>query len=351
MTVIDSDAHVIETTETWSYMTGDDEQFRPQVFVRADDDGAPADSNEKKEYWVIDERMIAKNGNLGHDVPADSRDMVSVESRLKHMDALGADIAMLYPTVFLRPMTKEHDTDLALARAYNRWLADIWKQGGNRLRWAAIPPLMSLVNHQLVRDELTFAKENGAVSVFMRGLEGERLPSHRYFYPLYEIAQELGLAVTLHTGTNSMQVHDAYVGDVSLIRFKLPVAYAFAMLIQEDVPARFPGIRWAFIEAGTTWLPFIINETRMRLQRKGKRLADDVLGANNCYVTTQMTDDIPAMIEAVGDDNIIIGTDYGHSDTATDIEAMKRLGAEGGISKASVGKILEDNPKRLYGLA
>ena len=88
----------------------------------------------------------------------------------------------------------------------------------------------------------------------------------------------------------------------------------------------------------------------MRLQRKGRRLADDAMGENRMYVTTQMTDDLGSIVDAVGDDNLIIGTDYGHNDTATDIAALQRLGAEGGIGEGSVAKILEDNPKRLYGL-
>jgi predicted TIM-barrel fold metal-dependent hydrolase len=352
VTIIDADAHVIETMETWSYMTGADEVFRPQIFSRRTDDGAPVRANSKREYWVIDERAIVKGANQGDDVPADSRDMFSLKSRLDHMDELGADIAMLYPTIFLRPMTREPDVEAALTRSYNRWLADIWKQSDNRLRWAALPPLYSLVDPAKVRDELVFAKENGAVSIFMRGLECDRVLSHRYFFPLYEMAQELDLAVTLHTGINSMTIHDAFspAYEVSLNRFKLPCATAFATLLQDEIPSRFPGVRWAFIEAGALWLPFMLNEAKMRLQRKGRRLAEDAMGENRMYVTTQMTDDIGAIVDAVGDDNLIIGTDYGHNDTATDIKALQRLGSEGGIAASSVTKILEDNPKRLYGL-
>ncbi|MCZ6497030.1 MAG: amidohydrolase family protein [Alphaproteobacteria bacterium] len=352
MTIIDSDAHVIETTETWSTMTGAEAAFRPQIFRRRADDGAPPRANRKQEYWVIDERPIAKGGNQGDDVPADSRDMVSVKSRLAHMDELGIDLQVLYPTVFLRPMTCEHDVEYALTRSYNRWLADIWKQSEDRLRWAALPPLYSLVDTGKVREELVFAKEHGAVSIFMRGLECERVLSHRYFFPLYEMAQELDLAVTLHTGINSIAIHDAYTQgyEVSLNRFKLPCATAFATLLQDEIPSRFPGVRWAFIEAGALWLPFMLNEAKMRLQRKGRRLADDAMGENRMYVTTQMTDDIRAIVDAVGDDNLLIGTDYGHNDTATDIRAMQRLGREGGIAESTVHKILEANPKRLYGL-
>lgn len=352
MPIIDSDAHVIETCETWSYMTGEDEAFRPQVFVRSETDNAPRTNVRNREFWVIDDRLIAKSANLGTNVPADSRDMVSVQSRLEHMDVLGADVAILYPTVFLRPMTREPDVERALCRAYNRWLADIWKQSGNRLRWAAIPPLLSLVDPGLVREELVFAKENGAVSIFLRGMECERMLSHRYFHPLFAMAEELDLALTLHTGINAFAVHDAFgsSAEAALMRAKLPCAAAFSNLLTAEIPSRFPQTRWAFIEASASWLPFMINEARLRLARLGKRLADDAMGENRFYVTTQMSDDIPALVKAYGDRNLIIGTDYGHNDTGTDIEALQNLGRAGGIGDESVKRILEDNPRTLYGL-
>ena len=51
----------------------------------------------------------------------------------------------------------------------------------------------------------------------------------------------------------------------------------------------------------------------------------------------------------IGDDNLIVGTDYGHKDMAVEIEVIKRLGEDGGIAASSVEKILETNPCKLYG--
>ncbi|MDH3239356.1 MAG: amidohydrolase [Alphaproteobacteria bacterium] len=350
MPVIDADAHVIETPETWSYMQDHEQAFRPQIFERAEDDGAPRRANQRREYWVIDERLLSKGSNVGQDVPADSRNMTSIQSRLDHMDEIGVDIAVIFPTLFLRPLTREHDVDFALARAYNRWMAGIWAEEKTRLRWVCVPPLLSLVDRAKVRDELAFAKEHGACGIFMRGAECERLPSHRYFYPFYEMAQELDLAITFHAGINSFAVHDAYAGDVAMFRAKFPVLGAFSMLAQEEIPARYPGLRWAFIEASAQWLPYMLGEARIRLQRKGRPVPDDILAENNFYITTQMTDDIPGLIAEVGDDHLLIGTDYGHKDTATDIHAMKRLAEVGDISPTSVEKILKTNPAVLYGL-
>ncbi len=350
MPTIDADAHVIETPETWSYMRDFEQDFRPQIFERAADDGAPRRPNQRKEYWVIDERLLSKGTNVGQDVPADAREMTSIRSRLEHMDKIGVDVAVIFPTLFLRPLTREHDVDFALARSYNRWLADIWKQGKSRLRWVCVPPLLSLVDTGKVRAELEFCKENGACGIFMRGMECERLPSHRYFFPLYEMAQELDLAITFHAGINSFSVHDAYIGNVAMFRAKFPVLGAFAMLAQEEIPARYPGLRWGFIEASAQWLPYMLGEARIRLRRRGRPVPGDILAENKFYVTTQMTDDIPGLVDQVGDDHLLIGTDYGHKDTATDIQAMRRLGDEGNPGPEQVHKILDTNPSTLYGL-
>ena len=350
MTIIDADAHVIETPETWTYMTGEDEQFRPQIFERSDRDSAPHRPNQRTEYWVIDERMLSKGSNVGRDVPEDSRVLASVESRLRHMDEIGVDIAVIFPTLFLRPLTREPDVDLALARSYNRWLADIVAEGGDRLRWVMVPPLLSMADRGLMREELEFAKAHGACGIFMRGMECERLPSHRYFFPFYAMAEELDLAICFHAGINSFQVHDAYEGDVAMFRAKFPVLGAFNMLMQEEIPARFPGLRWAFIEASAQWLPYMLGEARIRLNRRGRPVPGDLLGVNNFFVTTQMTDDIAGLVEEIGDDHLLIGTDYGHKDTATEIHAMRRLAEDGGLPEASVRKILEANPARLFAI-
>jgi predicted TIM-barrel fold metal-dependent hydrolase len=51
-----------------------------------------------------------------------------------------------------------------------------------------------------------------------------------------------------------------------------------------------------------------------------------------------------------GENNLVIGTDYGHNDTSSEIEALKRIRREGEVSSEVIDKILFDNPKALYNL-
>jgi len=69
------------------------------------------------------------------------------------------------------------------------------------------------------------------------------------------------------------------------------------------------------------------------------------------FVACQVTDDLDYILDSVGDDNIVVGTDYGHSDTSTEIEALRKLRTDGKVKESSANKILDDNAKRLYGLS
>jgi predicted TIM-barrel fold metal-dependent hydrolase len=350
MPTIDADAHVIETPRTWSYMRPEEQQFRPQIFVRDRDDGAPYSAGQRNEYWKIGEHFQTKT-NVGDDVPVDARDMIDIQRRLDHMDQVGIDVQVLFPTLFLRPTTTEHDREYALVRSYNRWMADAWKRSGGRLRWVAIPPLYSLIDVGLVRAELEFCKANGACGVFMRGFECERHATDRYFFPLYAMAQELDLPICFHAGNNSFANHDSYDRDLGIMIFKFPVMGAFLYVATEELPARFPGLRWAFIEASAQWVPYMVREARTRLKAKGRRPSDDLLAESRFFVTTQKSDDLPGLVSEIGDDAFIIGTDYGHKDSSVEIEALGRLSEDGSITPESARKIITTNPARLYGIA
>ena len=133
---IDADAHVIETEETWEYMEGADRKFMPRMV-------APSQEKSPDEYWLVDERVHIRSVNVGRDTPPASRELRDVGVRLKHMDELGVDVQVLYPTIFLMPVTAKAEVEVALCRGYNRWLADVCKEGEGRLRWTAVVPLLT----------------------------------------------------------------------------------------------------------------------------------------------------------------------------------------------------------------
>ena len=56
------------------------------------------------------------------------------------------------------------------------------------------------------------------------------------------------------------------------------------------------------------------------------------------------------MLKYSGEDNIVIGTDYGHSDASSEVDATAIFRGNNSIGEAAKKKILDDNPRALYAL-
>src|SRR5215213_8494666 len=159
MPIIDADAHVIENERTWRYMDKSEDRYRPRIVHSESPLGT------ETAWWMIDGRIQHMQTNVGHETPTESREMADIAARLQHMDELGVDVQVLYPSVFLRPLTENPAADRALARSYNRWMGDIWAEGKGRLLWAAVLPLLDM---EASLAELRWAKDHGACAVFVR---------------------------------------------------------------------------------------------------------------------------------------------------------------------------------------
>lgn len=343
MAVIDSDAHVLETEHTWDYMLESERPLRPRIVP------TPNDPTSGGESWLIDGTYLGKARNVGYDdTSKESREMDDIKARLKHMDELHVDVQVLYPTFCLRPFTRRPEVELALARSYNRWLIDIWKAAPARLRWVALLPLLSM---DRALEEARHAKENGACGIFIRGLEGEKRLHDSYFYPLYEEAGRLDLPICVHSATGSFAVHDYFADECGFNRFKLAVVGSFHSLIFYKIPEKFPKTKWAFIEVSSQWVPYAIHDYARRLERGGAKIdKTEVLRKNKIWVACQTDDDLPYVLKYAGDDMLVIGTDYGHNDTSSEISALRKLREDGAVPTPVVNKILDDNARALYGL-
>ena len=342
MAVIDSDAHVLETERTWDHMLESERALKPRIVP------TPNNPSSGGESWLVDGTYIGKARNVGHDTSKEAREMDDINARLKHMDELGVDVQVLYPTIFLRPFTRRPEVELAITRSYNRWLVDIWKRAPERLRWTAVLPLLTM---DKALEEARFAKENGACGIFIRGLEGDKRLSDAYFFPLYEEAGRLDLPVCVHSATGSFAVHDFFLDECGFSKFKLAVVGSFHTIIFNDIPDKFPRTKFAFVEVSSQWVPYAIHDFARRKERSGATVdKSDVLRKNRIYVACQTDDDLPYVLKYAGENHLVIGTDYGHNDTSSEILALRKLKEDGAVPPHIVNKILDDNARALYGL-
>jgi predicted TIM-barrel fold metal-dependent hydrolase len=339
---IDADAHVIESERTWDYLEGSDRRFRP-VPITVD-----MPSGRTRNFWIIDGRLIGGRDNIGKDTSKDSREMADVDARLSHMDEIGTAVQVLYPSLFLRPVTGRPEVELALCRSYNRWLADIWLKGKGRLRWAVQLPLLSM---DKALDELRWARGNGACAVFMRGLETAHTLHDPYFFPLYEEASRLDMPIAIHSGIGNFVVNEAFNEEPFRVA-KLVVIGAFHAMILKGIPERFPKLRIGAIEVAAQWVPYIVHDLNLRLPKfLGKEARPDVMRGGQLYVACQTDDDLPYVLKYAGEDSLMVGSDYGHADNASELLALRRLRDKGEVDPRVIDKILCANPARFYGIS
>ena len=340
---IDADAHVLETEETWEFMDGADRKYRPEIV------GSLNGAGSVDEYWLVDGTLRLKSRNVGKDTPLESRELRDVAVRLRHMDELKVDIQVIFPTIFIIPLTPRPEIELALCRSYNRWMGECWKQSDNRLRWVAVAPLLST---DQVYEEARLARENGAVGIYMRGSEGERLLSDPYFHPVYDAAGRLDIPVCIHSSNGSPVLYDYYKYEtVGFSKFKLVVVGAFHTIIMDKIPERFPKLKMAFLEVGSQWLPYALSDLYKRYHMAGKDFSKkELLARNRIWIGCETNDDLPYVIDTAGDDHLVVGTDYGHADSATELLALDGVANDPRLSPEAAAKITGGNARALYNL-
>jgi len=176
MPTIDADAHVIESDDTWKYIP--DEKLRP--FIISPGGGRP-------QNWLVDGRVFHRGVNFDRNLRIDICEMRDIQGRLKHMDELEIDVQVLYPSLFLRPLTRKAEVENALCRSYNQWVIDVCKKGEGRLEWIAQVPVIDIPS---TVTEIEFARANGACGIFLRGMIDDKRLSNPAFFPIYAAAEK-----------------------------------------------------------------------------------------------------------------------------------------------------------------
>ena len=177
---VDVDAHVDESEATWEYLDESEKGFRPLTL----DPGAataPGDARPHR-LWVIDGniRLRRWRDDKRTGTVKATRELFDVDARIRHMDELRVDVQVLYPTLFLHALTDRPETDVALCKSYNRWIAKATEKSRGRLRWVAMLPLLDIDKSV---EEIRWAKDHGACGVFKKGIEcGDRAANDPYFF-------------------------------------------------------------------------------------------------------------------------------------------------------------------------
>jgi uncharacterized protein len=286
------------------------------------------------------------------------------EGQLRAMDRTGVDIAFLYPTL-ASYLLGQDDLDprlgAAFARAYNTWLREYCSRDPARLRGVG---LMSTHDPASLVEEVERVAGFGWTAVVVRPnpVKG-RVLGHPALGPFWAACERLSMAVAVHEGTHTRLPTagaDRFESRFALHACSHPMEQMMALLslIEGGVLERHPGLRVAFLEAGCGWLPYWLwrlDEVEYRhlageVAATVKRLPSEYF-RRQCFVAIEPDEPyLPALIEHIGADNLLFGTDFPHLDHDDDI-VHRALLLERVLPAGTLQKVLWDNPARFYGLS
>ena len=354
MPLIDADTHVDESEDTWRKLENTPyAKYIPVTTTLPADGARRAGFNETtRRCWVVEGRLQnrAIRDDVNHPLRV-YRELEDVPGRLAHMDKMGVAVQVIFPTFFIRYNTNNAEAEWALMTTYNRWLAEKCAPTNGRLSWAAVLPLL---RPEKAVEELRWAKEHGACAIFKRGFDLDRQVTDPHFFPVYEEASALDLPLCIHTG-HPLPGHEWDRG--------FPIMHSFRVLVSSGVAKKFPKLRFGFIESGASWIPYMFSQLaavkRQSLRGQQTRLPNlyelepELFRANRLFVTIDPIDDIESVLKFGTEDNLMIGTDYSHTDISANLSALDEVRSwvhEGRISSAQAEKILEKNSQAFYGL-
>jgi predicted TIM-barrel fold metal-dependent hydrolase len=352
--VIDADTHVDESEDTWQALAnGPLAKHIPATITVPPEEAERVGLNATtRRSWLVEGRLQnrAIRDEVNHP-PRVRRELEDVPGRLAQMDQMGVEVQVVFPTFFIRYTTTNAEAELALTTTYNRWLAAKCEGTNGRLRWAAVLPWLQ---PDKAVQELRWAKEHSVVGIYKRGFDLDRPASDPQFLPVYEEAAKLDVPVCVHTGHPGRDPG----GDRGV-----PILSAFNSLLNARLPEKFPTLRWGFIEAGASWIPYALAQRgavkRQELRGQGARLPElfelepTLFRDNRFFVTIDAIDDVEYLLKFGLEDSLMIGTDYSHTDISANLSVFEEVHSwveQGRISQAVAAKILDTNPRAFYGL-
>ncbi len=331
-TIIDADGHIEERAS-------DIRPFLPDRYTRRAGSLMPSDG--------MDARMGGRVSTVEvHDIP----------TRLRDMDREGIDVSVLFPTSsFSLQQVRERDYAVAYARAYNDFIAQVCQESP-RVKAIAILPFQDV--EAAVKEANRAITELGlaGIAVATQGMK-EHLGSQT-FWPIYEEIQRLDVPFCVHNRREGPRGDDRFDSFLYMHTIGRPVEtfIQFAGLIYGGVPEAFPRLRIGFMETGVGWVPYWMERMDEEWEKRGeveaplcrRKPSAYVRGGNLFFATEPDEEMLPYVIERIGVDKILFGSDYPHWDSMFPHVVSTIQGRED-VSEEAKRKILGENAKRFYG--
>jgi len=379
--VVDADTHMTEAHDLWTSRAPagrtDDMPHVEEV------DGAPA--------WVVQGNVIGpalggavirRDGTKGPAFEALKnwrleevhRGAYDMDARLAVMDEAGIAAQVVFPNNFglggqrLAEAVQDPALLALCVEIYNDANAELQAASGNRLLPLAVMPAWDV--------EASVREARRAAELDFRGVnitsdpqdQGAPDLASRAWDPLWEVCADAHLPVHFHIGASqtTMTYFGTYPWDSHNDDIKYGIggtllfignARVVVNIICSGMLERHPDLKIVSVESGAGWVPFILEALDYELlenapkDRAAMSLSPTELFKRQIYATMWFErTNLPQLVEAVGEDNILFETDYPHPTCLYPDPLASALDNMRDLTPAVRTKILGGNASTLYRL-
>ncbi|MFR9804114.1 amidohydrolase family protein [Pseudonocardia sp. RS010] len=334
------------------------------------DDGAP--------WWNIDGSLVPivmSNGASGRPMSEWAltacrydefrRGVWDSAARLNDMDLTGVWAQLCFGSLVWGfagkrfSTMKDPDVGLACLKAYNDWMLEEWC-GAAPERY--IPcQLPWLADAEVAAEQIYANAERGFRAVsFSENPEGLGFPNiyDRRWDPFFRACEETETVVNLHVGSSgktSVPTADS-AEEVTVALFPVSGLEALMDWVYSGVCLRFPRLKIALSEAGVSWVPMALERLGRAFRQKagvGRGWPDGEISPmdlvrRNFFFTSIEDPSAFRMLDVIGEDNVMVETDYPHFDSTWPACQDMIRGEMAGLGHDKVRKICFENASRIY---
>jgi predicted TIM-barrel fold metal-dependent hydrolase len=273
-----------------------------------------------------------------------------VEPRYKLMQEYGIGRALMWPTlgsVIEQAMPEDPYAVAVSFHALNQWMLEHWTY---EYEHAIYPtPMISLQDLRHACDELEWVAARGAKVVYLSsaptsGLGGRRSIAQREFDPFWTMLEDTGVVAGFHQVVNRRYPVDvseldgsgesggyfvppgfglSFHQDLSFRALCTPrwqIADFIASLIGHGCLARHPRVKVAIVEFGTDYVRPMVHHFQGTYERSPVLFDEDPMDAmrRNVFIHAFQERDPIGLVELLGVDNVMWGSDFPHPEGLRD---------------------------------
>ena len=303
------------------------------------------------------DRMAAQG--LYRDGEAGIPRLTDPELRVKDQDLDGVQGEVLYGILGAAMRLNDDEAAIEMMRIYNEWLADFCASKPERFAGIA-----SIPSHDVAAScaEVERVARRGV----LRGIEVSNThemaplfdPS---WHPLWALAEEARLPLHFHTigprpqydfdTLPPLQRRQAFA--VFLTGFQLAMSKVIMEMIYGGALEAHPNLKLVIGESGIGWIPYLLEHMDLEWEDQFKDLTltakPSVYWRRQCYATYQSDPIGIRLLDILGEDNVMWGSDFPHPDGVWP-DSRKFIERElDGVPATVRSKIVCGNAGRLYG--